>query len=146
MKKYVLIIPIIFLFLSCNKDKSTNICAVQTFSFFNESGKDLFDKNTVNHLEPETLKAYNLSGEEVQIIFGEINGIHEFDIYILPLEGFATTHIGELTVDTISYHFKEKGNSQYVNQVYYNGELKMTHDEPTQCGSGSVVKITIKSD
>jgi len=146
MKHFFVLVILAFVFTNCNKDKGENVCGHQTFSFFDESGNDLFGVDNQNHIDTTALKAYFFSGEEVQVIYGEINGIYQFDIYLLELKNKAIVHIGDLAVDTLEYQFKEEGNSRFVHKVYYNGELVKTNEEPTNCGNGSVVDIIVQTD
>ncbi|OYT17697.1 MAG: hypothetical protein B7C24_01245 [Bacteroidetes bacterium 4572_77] len=137
---------ILFIMMSCSKNKSENICSAQTFSFFNEAGNDLFDQNISGHLDVKDLKAFKLSGEELNIINGKFDDVYQFDIGINQGDFTSIIQIGDITTDTITAKYKEKGNSYYIYQVYYNGKLVITNEEPTNCGDGRVVDVIIKSD
>ena len=136
---------IIFIMMSCSKNKSEDICSVQTYSFFNEAGNDLFDQNISGHLDVKDLKVFKLSGEELNIIHGIFDGVYQFDIGINSGDFTSIIQIGNITTDTITAIYKEKGNSYYIHQVFYNKELIITNEEPTQCNS-SIAEIIIKSD
>jgi len=146
MKKSILIALLLSILMSCEKEKNFNVCSSQTFSFFNESGNDLFDIDNLNHIDTTSLKVFNFSGDQVHVVYGKIDGIYEFDIYLAELDNKAIIHIGDLAADTVEYEFKEEGNSLFVHKVYYNGQLVKTHDHPTQCGNGDVVDIVVKPD
>lgn len=145
MKKLI-IIMMFFGLLSCNKEKDSNLCMNQVFSFFDENGNDIFDQNLSSHLDTLALKTYTLSGEEVGNTIWKVNGIYQFNIFINNIDSTTIVKIGELTIDTISADFKEVDNALFIHKVFYNGLLVMTNEESTECGSGKVVNVVVKHD
>jgi hypothetical protein len=146
MKKSILCLIMIWIAMSCSKDKGENVCAGQNISFFDESGNDLFSQDISGHLDTLDLKAYKLSGEELSIVYGKINGVYEFLIGINPGDFTTIIQIGEITTDTLFANFKEVGNSLFIHQAFYNGRLIMTNEDATECGSGKVVNVVVKPD
>lgn len=144
MNKLLLISILFLLAISCNKEKDTYVCGAQTFSFFDENGNDLFDQNIPGHLDTLVLKAYRLSGEEIPVYYGNINGVYQFDIGINGVDFTTILQIGEIATDTLTADYKEQGNSLFLHHVYYNGQLVMTYEQTTECGSGKVANIVVK--
>ncbi len=132
--------------LSCSKEKDSNLCMNQVFSFFDENGNDIFDQNLSSHLDTLALKTYTLSGEEVSNTIWKVNGVYQFNIFINNIDSTTIVKIGELTIDTISADFKEVDNALFIHKVFYNGLLVMTNEESTACGSGKVVNVFVKPD
>ena len=146
MKKIIIGTIILLIAISCNKEKGENIFMFQTFSFFDKNGNDLFNQNITNHLDTSDIKAYSLSGGEEGIVYGKFDGVYQFDIPINSVDYTTTIQLGEITTDTIFANYKEVGNSLFIHQVYYNGQLVMTNEQPTECGSGKVVSVVVKQD
>lgn len=146
MKKSIIVIIMFFGLLSCNKEKDSNLCMNQVFSFFDENGNDIFDQNLSSHLDTLALKTYTLSGEEVSNTIWKVNGVYQFNIFINNIDSTTIVKIGEITIDTISADFKEVENALFIHKVFYNGQLVMTNEESTACGSGKVVNVFVKPD
>lgn len=146
MKILLIIFVVLCITMSCSKDKGENVCSGQDFSFLDESGNDLFNQSISGHLDTLDLKAYKLNGEELGVVIGKVNGIYQFLIGINPGDFTTIIQIGEITNDTLFANYKEVGNSLFIHQVFYNGQLVMTNEESTECGSGKVVSVIVKSD
>ena len=129
--------------------KGEDICSLADFIFVNESGADIFNPSTQDHLDISDFKVYaedsinrlnyiekTDSGNVVEIwVYGAMNGAG----------GNTFLKFGNLTTDTIYAEFKEKGNSTFISRLYYNGKLIVNNSGVTEC-SGTVFRIKVKPD
>lgn len=144
----IIIILSILSFVSCEKDKNTATCTGASFIFLNENGEDIFNKNTLNHIDTSDFEAYTPEGRQMEFRTDTLYGINHFDIWIngeMDLEGTTYLKFGELTIDTIYAKFEEKGNSLFIRELYYNGILLEKNEGVTQCLT-KVHEITVLAE
>jgi len=143
----ILICFSLLIFIGCEK-KGENICSSTSFIFVNQAGEDIFNPSTPSHIDisdfdiitPDDkikMNFYNYFVNDTNLIEIGING--------LSGEGYTYLKFGNLNIDTIYAKYKESGNSLFINELYYNGNLIEINEFPTQCGTKGH-KITVTND
>lgn len=148
MKTLIFILATLII-IGCNKDKNEAVCATAELIFINESGEDIFNSSTQNNLSISEFEVYAEDSLNRLNFVEQTNSGNIFDIWVYGekgLEGGNTyLKLGNLTVDTIYAKFKEKGNSIFISELYYNGILLDNNSNVTEC-SDTIFKIRVKTN
>ena len=147
--KFSIVLLIMFSIISCNKKHNEEIvCGSKTFIFFDKNGNDLFDKNTMNHLSTDELQAHTPEGKILNIkhIIYENKNYFDIELNGLKGEGITFLKLGTITIDTIFVKSKEKGNSIFISELYYNNVLLEINKSENECDSNNPKSITVISD
>lgn len=146
MKKLILLPIFLLALIGCDKETGEVICSSAEFIFVNQAGDDIFNPNTTDHLEISDFELFTPDSViELNFYTDTINGINHFQIGIngrAEKEGVTYLKFGNITTDTIFSKFKEKGNSLFISELYYNGKLIEKNDGVTECGT-KVHEITV---
>lgn len=137
----------LLLFSSCDEE-SEYICADSEFIFVNLNGDDIFNENTPNHLRLSQFEVFTKDNVGRLNFTGISGGTNIFNLWLygeIEKEGYTYLKFGELNIDTIYAKFEEIGNSLFISELYYNGELIEENIGPTQCGTHTHT-ISIKED
>ena len=146
MKTLILILITSLLLSSCDKDKGEVICSNAEFIFVNQTGKDIFNPETLNHLNITSFEAFANDSISRLNFTDTADGVNVFYVWLYgEIEKVGTTYLkfGNITVDTILAKFEEKGNSLFISELYYNGVLIEKNESWGECGN-QIHKITIK--
>jgi len=160
MKTIITISLSVLTFFGCDKEKGEVVCSDAEFIFVNQNGEDIFSDSTEGHLEisafciytPDnsvTLNYYVYNTNDTNYFEpgNNLSYMYEFQIGINGLLGDGITYLkfGDISVDTIYAKYKEKGNSLFISELYYNDSLIENNDGGTQCGTNTHI-ITVKED
>ena len=150
MKTRSLIFVILLLLSGCEKEKAEAVCAHAEFVFVNQAGEDIFNDLTQDHL---TLSDFSVTTSDSVVNLNYYryfdNDTNFFDIGLNGLAGAGTTYFrfGNLTVDTIFAKFEEQGNSIFIKELYYNGDLIEENKNVSECGGTAKLHVvTVKED
>jgi hypothetical protein len=148
MKKLTILL-ILPLFVCCHPENDTFICSGVDIKFLNQSGEDIFDSATSNHLELSDIKVYAAdSVDRLNFIGKDADNKHVFNLWVYgegvsSLEGATFIKLGNITTDTLSAKFSKGNSSIYIKELYYNGILIENNANASECGDLEVHEIQV---
>jgi hypothetical protein len=145
--KTIITISLAFLtFFGCDKEKGEVVCSSAEFIFVNQNGDDIFNPNTSNYLELSEFAAYTKDSINTLNFTDTLNGMNVFDIWLhgeIEKEGITYFKFGNITIDTVYAKLKERGNSIFISELYYNDSLIEKNKSVGECGDTHMIIIKV---
>jgi hypothetical protein len=145
--KNLLLLMTLLINLRCHKDKETAKCIDAAFVFVNQSGEDIYNPSTLNHLDSTDIKAYAEDSINRVYDFGrDDDGNKAYKIFLYgenSFEGDTYVKLGNITIDTIHAVFEKRENSIFISQLFYNSSLIESNLNVSECYALEIHKITV---